>query len=222
MTMLLDRFFSGKRDRETGNGPQRRGTGTFPGTPLASGGGQLCSEEVMAKLETAYETLRAYSETEVVGPIARSALAEVKLAMRKYPVMLEIIGERFPAGSLTHGKFASAVEAAISAIADNSARLANKMSLFDVAEYRNLRYLIASGAYKDDNIPDEIQLERHELLLANKEGMNEVVAANERILLELERFTVEMGQVSPDALDEDAEEMVGEIRRLTEELRFYR
>lgn len=174
-------------------------------------------DSIQEKIDSATSFLGEYAASEVVGAIARNALTQLAILEKKRGVLLDIIAGRFGSTSLTYSKFASAVEATASVIADNIAEVARRIGVFDIDEYRRVRYYQASGVESNDPLLDA----KWELFSSSREAMVEILDANENLLLELEKFAVEIGQDGED-VQAKSDAMVEEIRKLTSELEFYR
>lgn len=188
-----------------------------PGASAPASSPDTGDDEIRRKIDAARATLSEYAGSDVVGSIARTAAAELTLLERKREVVLDIVAERFGRASMTYSKFASVVETTASTIADNSAALANKIAVFDLDEYRRARYYHASGVECDDPLLEA----KWELFSSTKDSMNDIVDANERLLLELERFAVEMGRGDEEGVGKKSDDLVEEIRQLTSDLKFY-
>ena len=171
--------------------------------------------------DQAIHVMEKYSKADLVGPIAQSAKAQLESAQTKQAALHSIIGRKFPKGSLSYDKFASAVDAAVATIVKNNLILANRIQTFDVKDYRRTEQLIASGSYRKDNVPDEIQEERAQVHASNKETLDAIVTANEKLLLELDKFSSEVGKMDVDDATGANDAMVQEIRELIEQTKYY-
>lgn len=168
----------------------------------------------------AKSALASHLEEEAVGPMARSAYAELDLLAQKRSRLSALISSRFPEGSLSHSRYADAVDMACEVAAENMFALAMRMDSFDVAEYSKLRYMLASGLYREDDVPDDIQEERGRMYREELSEMRAAVQANEKLLLELDRLAQEIRKTGAEA-DSGNEDIAREIRVLIDELQYY-
>lgn len=167
------------------------------------------------------EVLKRYVHDPVVGQYASRALDEIEGMSKKKSSLYDIIAGKFEKGSLSWDKFTAVVDAAAQTVLKNTALLANRVQSFDVEEYRTMGSLIQTGGYKSDEIPDDIQEEKWQLLQRSLDDMRGVVAANERLLLELDKFSIELGQLESASNSEVNNNMLDEIRTLIDETKYY-
>lgn len=166
--------------------------------------------------------LTDYEKTSVVGTYARHAIDELDRAAAKRDSLYQKIGQKFSEGSLTWHKFIDVVDAADQAITQNTALLARRIQDFDVEDYnKNARDTI-SGMFKRTTIPESLRHEKRELYQSSLNDMRGIVSANERILLELDRFDLEMGQLETNASAEVNNQLLEEVNTLVEETKYYR
>lgn len=173
-------------------------------------------------MEQALKVMNRYAKADVVGPIASEAKNELEAASRKQEDLHAIIESKFVKGTITYDKFASVVDAAIATITKNSLVLANRIQTFDARDYRHIEQALSSGSYRNDGIPDEIQEDKGRIYAKALADMNSIVEANERLLLELDRFAAEISSL--DSADNVAanSEILEEVRKLIEETKFYK
>ena len=167
-------------------------------------------------------TLAEYEKTSVVAPYAKHGIDELERAERKREQLYAIVGKKFQEGSLTWQKFIEGVETATQAIAHNTALLAKRIQAFDVQDYnRNARNTI-TGMFHRNEIPESVRREKRTVYEASLDDMRGIVAANERLLVELDRFAVEMDQLETSANAEVNNHLLAEINTLVEETQYYR
>lgn len=165
--------------------------------------------------------LAEYEKTAVVGTYARHAIAELESAERKRTDLYEAIGQKFQEESLTWYKFAEVVDASTSAIVHNSALLARRIQAFDVEDYnRNARNTI-TGLFNRSTLPESVRKEKREVYEMSLNDMRGIVAANERLLLELDKFGIEMGQLETSANAEVNNRLLEEVNQLVDETKYY-
>ena len=173
-------------------------------------------------MEQALKVMNRYAKADVVGPIASAAKSELEAATRKQEDLHAIIESKFVKNTITYDKFASVVDAAIATVTKNSLVLANRIQTFDARDYRHIEQALSSGSYRTDGIPDEIQENKGRIYAKAMEDMNAIVEANERLMLELDRFAAEISAL--DSADNAAENsaILEEVRQLIEETKFYK
>ena len=165
--------------------------------------------------------LERYSRADVVGQAASEGAAEIEAVQRKRDSLESIIESKFPKGSLTYGKFFSVVESATSTILKNCTMLANRIQAFDSVEYRELETKIRSEGYRSDNIPDEIQEEKWALYSKMTNDIDAIIAANEKLLLELDKYAVEIGQMDSGTAESESSAIIQEVKELIEQTKYY-
>ena len=159
--------------------------------------------------------------TAIVGVYAKQGIAELETAERKRQGLYEIIGRKFQEGSITWQKFAEGIEAATQAIAHNSALLNKRIKAFDVEDYKRNAKNTITGMFNRGTVPEDIRQERRALYEANLEEMRSIVAANERLLIELDKFAIEMGQLESNANSQANDRLLREINELVSETKYY-
>lgn len=173
-------------------------------------------------VEDVRRMLGEYEKTSVVGTYARHAIDELDRAAAKRDSLRETIGQKFQEESLTWHKFIDVVESANQAITQNTALLARRIQEFDVDDYnKNARDTI-SGLFKRSTIPDSLRQEKRALYESSLNDMRGIVAANERVLIELDRFAQELGQLESTATAEANNRLLNEVNELVEETKYYR
>jgi hypothetical protein len=172
--------------------------------------------------DQAIQVMERYSKADLVGPVAQAAKMQLESVKVKQTALHSLIGRKFSEGSISYDKFASAVDAAVTTIVKNNLILANRIQTFDVKDYRRMEQLVANGMYLKDKVPNEIQEERFRMHEENKNAMDSIVTANERLLLELDRFSVEVGKMDTYETSEANAAMIEEIRKLIEQTKYYR
>ena len=177
-------------------------------------------EEVSA--EDVKRTLAEYEKTAVVGQYAKQAIAELEGAERKRTSLYESIGAKFQEGSLTWQKFAEVVDAAMGAIVHNSSLLARRIQSFDVEDYnKNARNTI-TGMFNRSTIPEALRQEKRQVYEASLNDMRGIVTANERLLIELDKFSFEMGQLEASENAEQNDHLLEEVNTLVEQTQYYK
>lgn len=183
---------------------------------------KITSGETDVPLEDVKRMLGEYEKTSVVGTYARHALDELDRADTKRAALVDTIGQKFQPESLTWYKFVEVVDSAVAAIVQNTALLARRIQDFDVDDYnKNARDTI-TGLFKRSTIPESLRHEKRQLYESILNDMRGIVSANERILLELDRFNQELGQIESTATAEANNRLLAEVNELVEETKYYR
>ena len=165
--------------------------------------------------------LGEYRKTAVVGQFANQAIAEIESAEHKHEALAEAIGQKFQEGSLTWQKFTEVLDAATGAIVYNSSILARQIRDFDVEDYnKNARNTI-TGLFNRSTIPENLRQEKRALYEAKLDDMRSIVSANERLLLELDKFSREMNQLEAGENAETNNHLLEEVNTLVEETKYY-
>lgn len=174
-----------------------------------------------ATVDDIKRALGEYKKTAVIGIYARNAIAQLETAERKREALYNIIGQKFQEGSLSWQKFVEGVEAVTQAIAQNSALLLKRLETFDVEDFnRNAKNTI-TGMFNRGTVPENVRQERRSLYEANLDEMRGIVAANERLLTELDKFSMEMSLLESSANATANTRLLEEINELVDETKFY-
>ena len=183
---------------------------------------RISEGETDVSAEDVKRTLSEYEKTTVVGTYARHALAQLDSAEAKRTSLYDAITKKFQEGSLTYYKFAEVVDAAANAIIHNSSILARRIQAFDVEDYnRNARDTI-TGLFKRSTIPEEVRKEKRQVYEMSLNDMRGIVAANERLLVELDKFSIELGQLETNANAEVNTRLLEEVTTLVDETKYYK
>ena len=155
------------------------------------------------------------------SPNAAAAAASVAIGAAAVPAFIwmnfeRLTARRFEAGTLSYQKFMAVMHSAQAALEKGYVRMANKMIIFDEAEYRRL----TSDAYKKDDIPDQIQEEKRKLYDTNLEDLRGILESHERILLGIDHLMMEMSEV--DCSDHEIDHAAQEIDTLLKQLEYYK
>lgn len=173
-------------------------------------------------VEDVKRVLSEYERTAVVGTYAKHAIAELESAEVKRAHLYETIGTKFQEGSLTWMKFAEVVDAATNAISHNSSILARRIQSFDVDDYNRTSKNTISGLFNRSAIPESLRQEKRQVYEMSLNDMRGIVAANERLLIELDKFMNEMTSLETSANAEVNNRLLEEVTTLVEETQYYR
>lgn len=179
----------------------------------------LAPQSVMSEEEVT-PLLREYVDEPYVGGIAADALDQISSASRKQQRLRKAIDAQFSKGSLTWDRFCGLVDQARHTILRNAALIANSVQAFDRKEYAKDLEDVRRAKGGDPKVY-EIQLQQvavHEQSLAH---MQEVIAANERMLLELGKLELELGKLEAGDTLGNNEETLDELSSLIEETKYY-
>ena len=114
------------------------------------------------------------------------------------------------------------VDAATGAIVHNSSLLARRIQSFDVEDYnKNARNTI-TGMFNRSTIPEALRQEKRQVYEASLNDMRGIVAANERLLIELDKFSFEMGQLEASENAEQNDHLLEEVNTLVEQTQYYK
>lgn len=181
---------------------------------LTAGGDKIPVEDIK-------RMLGEYEKKAVVGKYARSGMEELESAQRKRDSLFEVIGTKFQEGSLSWQKFTDVVESATQAVAHNSALLARRIQAFDVDDYNRNAHDTITGLFRRSTVPESVRQEKRALYEASLDDMRGIIGANERLLLELDKFSIEMGQFETNAQAEANTQLLEEINTLIDETKYY-
>lgn len=163
----------------------------------------MSDEEVVPVLEE-------YRDAPVVGDIANEALEQIHSSSRKRRRLLKIISVQFSEGSMSWDKFVSMVDIADRTVLRNAALVANGVQSFDREGYAKAR---KRGSAQSEEVA---------LYDRSVAGMQEVLEANDRVLLEMGKLELELTQLESGDTRNDASQTVEELQNLIEETKYYR
>ena len=179
------------------------------------------NSDAVSSFDEVYSTLVDYRDARVVGSYAYNATQQLEDAARKRQRLDVTINSKFERGSLSWQRFTSLLESVMTTLTRNSAMIANKVQSFDDEGYLRSRDLIESGDYRYDQVPDDIQEERYAIYEDTLVSMQDILNANERLILEMDRFASELSHLDSTSLSTESDEMLEEIKRLVDETRYY-
>ena len=176
--------------------------------------GQISDEQVIS-------VLKKYTHRYAVGDLARSGINSLESVARKRDSFYAALDAKFQPETITWDRFAVGADSALSAITKNTAELANGIQAFDSDEYRRIERM-AKSAGAGQTALDETMQERWGMLNGRLDGMREIVAGNEKMLLEMDKLEAELGKLESTERVDRGEEILQEIRTLSEEMKYYR
>lgn len=174
-------------------------------------------EEDDATQEAVIKVVAPYADDEVLGPYAQGVLGTFQMADRRMQGIFSILREEFDQSSITWDKFSVPVEAANGKIVHNAAQLANRIQAFDSKEFLRMGRLERAGAYGDDR-PEVTRLKT---MRSSLKEMDNIQAANDKLLTELERLQAELTTMAGAGYASSTDEIIEEIRKLAEDTQYY-
>ncbi len=165
--------------------------------------------------------LGSYKGKYGIGSIAEIASRQVTNIEKKGPLLLSMIDEKFEPGSMSHDRFYMPVENGIGTVRQNSLSLAKMLEGFDDQDFQKLAKLMQTGEYRHDLIDDEIQKERYLIYQNSLSEMEKIVSTNERMLLVLDRISVELSKLQTNQMDQEGSKILEEIEELSKTAKFY-
>lgn len=169
-----------------------------------------------ATFETVTKAMSAYEGAPYVGEFARSVVTTLDRAEFRRKSLLVSINREFDSNTITWDKFAVPVDVAMDGILRNCAQIGNRVQGFDVPEYERLSRLVKAGACEEGSSNKN----RWYLLESTIKEMRELRQANDELLFELEKLQGEIDRLS-DKDDEPTDDILEEIRKLSEEAKYY-
>jgi len=170
------------------------------------------------KLESAAQIesiLKSYSESKYFGDLARTGVEQYSRLHQSAERANQAIHLKFQKGSMSAFRYTGAVSAAENAAVENMKTIALRMSVFNDGEYARLLN------YKNDDIPDDIQLQQLALYDKNLDFIRRSIAVNETLILKLDTLAFEMSDAAAQSEEETAA-LLDEISALTNELKYYK
>jgi hypothetical protein len=168
------------------------------------------------------QVMRDYVDDYVTGEYAQSVIDTLDTEEFRRKSLFSEIDNRFSRNSISWDRFASTAQEALDAVVRNCALLANRVQAFDATDYARMEQFYASGGFATNESPDPSRLQRWRILDETKREMDGIRTTNEKLLLELEKLSSELGKLtSVDYRDED-DRISEEIGRLVEETKYYR
>ena len=174
-----------------------------------------------ATTDSIRKVLKRYMHTETVGVYARNGMSILEDDERKAAFFHSTLDRKFEHGSLSWEKFAVAANTTHKAVLGNCAALANRIQTFDYLEYRHLTRTERNAAHKRGEPLDATQQEKLALMRSSLADMDALVHANEQLLLELDKLAAELSKLSDVDVNDESDRIVGEIRTLIDETKYY-
>ena len=167
-------------------------------------------------------SLGEFEKTAVVGILAKQATEQLDRAENKRATLFEAIGNKFQEGSLTYQRFAEVIDAATYAIVHNSAILSRRIQGFDVQDYNKNARATITGLFNRSTVPEDLRREKRQVYEASLDDMRGIIAANEKLLIELDKFSLEMTQLEASEHAEKNDRLLEEVTTLVNETQYYK
>lgn len=180
---------------------------------LGKKAGHRYLEENTYSAQSIREELQQYLGTKLFGQVAQSSMGQLAKSESLQKEIYEILQRKFNQSSITYQKFAAITQSAQSAVYSNMAGMLNRMRVIDDAEYRKLL------DYKNDDIPDDIQIQRLELYNKNIEAVKEQRNQNEKLLFKLDELMLELA--ASEITDTSQIKAYAEIDTLISQIQYY-
>ncbi|MCI8640112.1 MAG: hypothetical protein HFG41_13490 [Coprococcus sp.] len=171
--------------------------------------------EKITDLDKAKSILKSYGNSRFFGNFSRTASGQLDRILKCRNRLSGILEQKFAEGTMSWDKFNSVALAAESSAIRNVVAMANRMQLFDEAEYAKLQH------YREDDIPDDIQEEQIRLYQKNFDAVKSTIALNEKILLKLDALSMELATSEAGSNEELNSDLLGEIEKLIDETKYY-
>ena len=157
--------------------------------------------------------LKKYTHRYGVGDLARSGIDALESVSHKRESFYAALDAKFKPQTISWDRCAVDAETAVTALVRGTAQLANGIQAFDSDEYRRME--------RQAKTLDATQQERLGMLQGRLDGMKEIVSGNQRMLLELDKLEAELGKLESDERAGQSEDILAEIRTLTDEMKYY-
>ena len=182
---------------------------------LIKSAGQTPPVPLLESPEQAENVIKKYFHSDYVGNLARTAIAQQRRLHTSADRAKQAVDEKLQAGSMSAERYNAVIDAAMTTAGENLRSIAKRLSMFDDAEYKRLR---SNG---DVNIPEDIRAKQLELYNRNLDFIRQSIALNEKMILQMDTLTMEISD-SFSRHEDDADALLDEISKLTDELRYYK
>lgn len=172
--------------------------------------------------ESIVKVMRDYEQERVVGPYAQDVVNTLRMAERRKKSLFSEIDSRFSPKSISWDHFAATANEALDTIVRNCALLANRVQAFDVEDYERSEQFYRTGGEMHNGKQNPAVIKRWELLRETKAQMDEIRAANDGLLLELDKLAAELVYISNNESTDQSARIAEEVSRLAEETKYYK
>lgn len=194
---------------------------------LEAGGAKYEHQDVNAgaSIDSIRTVLKRHLSTKGVNTYARAGLNSLESSERKATAFLNMLDSKFEPGSITWQKFAGAADATRQAVIRNCADLANAIQLFDYEDYRRTERTRRMATYRksiDGTMDQTTQIEKQHLHNKQLADMQAIIDRNDKLLLELDKFTAELGTLNDSGSSAESDKLIEEIQQLAAETKYYK
>ncbi|MGX8680399.1 MAG: hypothetical protein ACSW8B_03320 [bacterium] len=179
------------------------------------------SKQEIHSFQTAKSVFKSLEEGRIFKEVIADAKEQITRAESDYQMLERTFDERFVAGSLTYEKFMGVADACIEAMVKNFDSLAMRIRMFDEKGYRHIKYLVETGNYQHDTIPDRLQEEKYEAYMKNYDEIKNILNLNEMMLVKLERLAIEVTSLTSQEINDESAILAEELEQLTAETKYY-
>lgn len=169
--------------------------------------------------------LKRHIHDRAIGSRARAALTQVASTTERQKTLTSIISSKFTRESLSWTKFIAVVDTACHVLNRNCTYLANQIQSFDTNDYLMLQRSNAAARLKSIQAsgaaPSNTQIQRWSLMNANLQEMDNILAANDHLLLELDKFSAEIAHVGQEDAGAATHDILMEIQQLSDQAKLY-
>lgn len=169
-------------------------------------GSQMSIDEIRSEM-------RHYLNTRLFGQVAQSSMNQLDKCQELEKNVEEILNRKFDKGSLTYQKFSAISQTVKNTILSNMVGMMNRMRIIDDEEYTKLLN------YKNDDIPDDIQIQRLELYKKNIAAVKEQRNQNEGLLYKMDELLLEL--TASEIVDASKCKAYAEIDTLIKQIQYY-
>lgn len=159
--------------------------------------------------------LKKHENETYMGDLASQALTQVdrlnnSIARAEYEIM-----RKFDKTTLAYQEFFASVSEAGKGAFENLKSFANRLQLYSEEEFIRLKH------YKEDNIPDDIQIKQIELMQRNYDLGKEALTANENLIYGLDELAMELASANFKADTEGNKALIDSINELSKQVRYF-
>lgn len=170
-------------------------------------------EGTTMSIEDMKKEMNKFVDSVLFGKIALDSIEQLNKCQDLRVSVDEILGRKFDVGSLTYQKFYAIADSAQSTIITNMIGMVNRMRVIDDNEYKKLLN------YKQDDIPDDIQIPRLELYRKNIDAVKEQKNQNEGLIYKLDELLLEL--TASEIVDATKCKSYMEIDSLIKQIQYY-
>lgn len=210
-----------RQQAQTTRAPQRPMPQQAPVAPPRPQSFEHFDVDAGATAESISRIMRDYQDQRVIGFYAREVITFLDMAELRKKSLFGTIDSTFSRRSISWDHFASTATEALDAIMRNCALLANRVQSFDVDDYERMERFYRTGGEMRNGPQDPARIKRWDLLRETKTEMDDIRAANEALLLELDKLTSALTKITSTETTDESSRIAQEVDRLVEETKYY-